>query len=228
MSALPPGPVRRRPGFVTGLVIGLLVATVGILAWALATRSSGSGQGSVPASASSAPSLPPSLPPKQSNTSAVVRNVFNKKDSWSKGARLSFAGFWVPYPNKNCKVHTYALAGKTRGAFLSDCASWEPDYDILLFEVGFENTVTIVLRHLVLTDRYGNTYAPVNVRSHATYPPYFLNETQKLPPGGKWSGWVTFDGRVVSLVPAKLSYIDNHQTLVQVFAGKPNVVQASG
>ncbi len=59
----------------------------------------------------------------------------------------------------------------------------------------------------------------MNVRRHAKYPPCFLNEKQGPPPRGKWSGlvtfdgrvkWsglVTFDGRVASLVPASLSYI---------------------
>ena len=178
------------------------------------------------------PSVSPSPSPKESKNPAVVKNMFNKLLGWSTGEELSFGVFWLRFPDDDCDVHTYRLRGRPRGAFLSGCASWEPEYDILLFRLGFKNTskhpVTLILRNLVLTDRSGNTYAPVNVRSHAKFPPYFLNERQKLPPKGKWSGWVTFDGRVVSLVPASLSYIDSEQTLVQVFAGKPNVVQASG
>jgi len=40
----------------------------------------------------------------------------------------------------------------------------------------------------------------VNVRSQAKFPTSFLNEKQKPPPGGKWTGWVTFDGRVTEMV----------------------------
>ena len=77
---------------------------------------------------------------------------------------------------------------KPRGAFESDCGSWEASgADIFLFEVGFKNTtnhaLTLVLRNLVLHSRDGRSFAPVNVRSQAKFPTSFLNEKQKLPPG---------------------------------------------
>lgn len=240
MSAPLPGPAEsRRPGFAMGLLVGLLLMLVVALTWALLTRGSDQAEGSasqstsVSSSPSVGPSPSPSVSPKPEKPPAVVKSLFNKNHAPSKGERLSFSAFFIDYPSDQCNVHTYAYAGTTQGAFMSDCRDWASSgKDILLFDVGFENTskkpATLVLRNLVLTDRNGRTYAPVNVRSEADYPPYFLNESQRLPPGGKWSGWVTFDGRVLSLVPASLSYIDGSQTLVQVFAGKHAVVPPSG
>src|SRR6187200_2812607 len=79
---------------------------------------------------------------------------------------------------------TRAVWGQTpspRGAFESDCGSWEASgTDIFLFEVGFKNTtnhaLTLVLRNLVLHSRDGRSFAPVNVRSQAKFPTSFLNE----------------------------------------------------
>ena len=231
---MPSGPERRQPSFWLGLVIGVLVMLVAVLGYALVTskRDVATPTGSSTPSPSASLTPSPTPKPRPDKPAAVVEALFNDNNVWTEGERLSFGVAFLDVPDDDCATHTYTMSGKQRGAFRSDCRSWEPEYDILLFRLSFENTsdraTSLILRSLVLTDRYGNTYGPVNVRSHAEYPPYFLNEKQQLPPGGEWSGWVTFDGRVVSLVPRKLSYIDGNQTLVQVFSGKHAVVQPVG
>ena len=232
----PPPPSRPRSrALVTGLgglLLGLAVATA---VYFLALRDSGSVAVSSPTPHTSAsPSLSPTATPTPQNPPAVVTNVFNKSDSWTEGSRLAFRDFWMHYPDGDCAVHTYTLKGKTRGAFESDCASWENSgqgYDILIFYVGFRNrsqeVVTLILRNFVLVARDGRTFGPVNVRSEAKFPTSFLPETQKLPPKTKWYGYVTFDGRVRALIPASISYIDGKQTLTQTFEGRHHAVPAS-
>ena len=120
---------------------------------------------------------------------------------------MKFAAGYLDFPDDRCRVHTFTWNGKEKGAYDSDCSDWESSgKDILIFLVGFENTsdkaVTLVYRNLVLESRDSRTFGPVNVRSDADFPPNFMNERQKLPPGGEWSGYVTFDGRVAGMVPA--------------------------
>jgi hypothetical protein len=154
----------------------------------------------------------------------VVSIVFGRQE-WAKGARLALHLYEPPYPDEECIVHTYELGGRTLGAFQSNCASWTRNgYDILIFGVGFRNRsqlpLTIRLRNFVLISRDGRAFSPVNVRSEARFPPLFLPETQKLPPGGTWRGFVTFDGRVPGIVPASINYIDDEQTLRIRFQGR--------
>ena len=54
-------------------------------------------------------------------------------------------------------------------------------------------------------------------------PPNFLPETSKVPPKSNVAGYLTFDGRVTRLVPARISYIDGDQTLSIRFEGKHGV-----
>src|SRR5918994_148174 len=63
-----------------------------------------------------------------------------------------------------------------------------------------------------LTARDGRTFGPVNVRSHAEYPPNFLPERSKIPPRSEVSGWFTFDGARNRHGPWPPSYIDGRQT----------------
>ena len=145
----------------------------------------------------------------------------------SRGERLLFAVLWLDppkFPESGCTLHTYTYRAKAHGAFESDCQDWQSNgKDILLFFVGIKNVshkaVEIVLRNLDLQSRDGRTFGPVDVRSDATFPTSFLPETLKLPPKARWSGWVTFDGRVNGLIPESMSYIDGKQTLTQEFLG---------
>ncbi|MEX0983662.1 MAG: hypothetical protein WD096_01270 [Actinomycetota bacterium] len=225
-----PGPRSFGTGIVVGLVVALLiVVTVAGTVLLLKRDEDAAGVGASPSSPSPSPSRQPSASRTPTHPPTVVSNDFNRKNSWSRGERLSFAAFWVDYPDADCKVHTYTWKGATRGALRSDCASWEADgYDILLFFVGFKNTserpVTLILRDFSLEGRDSRTFGPVNIRERADFPTSFLPETLKLPPRQSWFGFVTFDGRVEALVPASISYIDGAQTLTQVFAGRHAVV----
>jgi hypothetical protein len=238
-SALPPPPPRKKPTTRVGLVVVLAIAIVAVLIIAAAafntpTGSTGvvAGGTSPPPSTTVSPSPKPSRSPKRERP--LVVGSFNPRSDLTQGERLTFGVGWLDSPDPQCRVHTYKAPGdKPRGAFLSDCSSWEAGgKDILLFDIGFKNTskqaVTLVLRNLVLQSRDGRSFAPVNVRSEADSPANFLNETQKLPPGAVWRGWVTFDGRVTSMVPSSLNYIDGKQTLRQTFDGKHSVVLPSG
>lgn len=154
---------------------------------------------------------------------------FNGRNSWANGERLSFAAFWLDYPDDDCRVHTFTHQGKTRGGFASDCADWEDDgFDVLFFSVSLRNTsdraIIIRLRDFVLVSRDGRSFGPVNIRDEAKLPTSFLTETHPLPPGARWRGALAFDGRVEGLIPEALSYIDGRQTLTQVFLGKHGVV----
>lgn len=210
-----------------GLVLGLGVATA---FYFLVARDSGSSTGN---STSPSVSASPSPSPTREKPPAVVSSPFNEMGAGTEGSRLTFADYWMPYPNNDgCAMNTYTYKGQTRGAFESDCAAWKNSgYDILIFYVGFTNhsheVVTLNLRNLVLVARDGRTFGPVDVRSKATFPPSFLPETQKLPPKAQWRGYVTFDGRVLGLVPASISYIDGKQTLTQTFEGRHQVVPAT-
>jgi hypothetical protein len=78
-----------------------------------------------------------------------------------------------------CTTHGFANHGKTHAAYKTDCVSWENDgYDIIFFYASLRNpgehAASFNLRNLVLTARDGRTFGPVNVRSHALYPPDFL------------------------------------------------------
>jgi hypothetical protein len=75
------------------------------------------------------------------------------------------------------------------------------------------------LRHFSLVTRDRRSFGPVNVRSDATYPPNFLLETTIITPHSVLQGYLTFDGRVVGVVPDRMSYIDGEQTLTQTYEG---------
>jgi len=84
--------------------------------------------------------------------------------------------------------------------------------------------VRVNLRDFVLVDRSGAVYGPVNVRSEADHPPYFLPETAIIAPHSHLEGYLTFGGRLAgALVPRRLSYIDDKQTLTIRFVGSPSV-----
>lgn len=149
---------------------------------------------------------------------------------WSKGLRLWFGvGHLKNQSDSDCTIHTYTVKGKTHAAYETDCASWQntgSGYDIILFYVVLHNpnnrAASFNLRNFVLTARDGRTFGPVNVRSHAEYPPNFLPETGKVPPKSRLSGWLTFDGRVMVYAAGRLSYVDATagQTLTVIFDGK--------
>jgi hypothetical protein len=86
-----------------------------------------------------------------------------------------------------------------------------------------KRAVSFNLRNFVLTARDLRTFGSVNVRSHAEYPPNFLPETGKLPPGAVLRGYLTFDGRVTGVVPSRLSYVYGKQTISLVFEGKHSI-----
>jgi hypothetical protein len=226
-----------------GLIVILVVAIIALLMIAavafnepsnssgIATGGTPSGTGPVSPSDSVSPSRAKQTPKRKR---PLVEASFNGRGETTIGERLIFGVYWLKFPTSRCRIHTFkALGDKPRGAFESNCSDWEASgKDILLFEVGLKNTsshaVTLGLQNLVLQSRDGRSFAPVNVRSEAKFPTGFLNETQKLPPGAKWVGWVTFDGRVTGMVPSSLNYIDGKQTLRQTFDGKHAVVLPSG
>jgi hypothetical protein len=160
-----------------------------------------------------------------------VKGTFNERHGWADGRRIRFGVLWVSGVTHDCHVHAYRFRSRTHGAYESDCRSWEttpPGYDILLFRILVRNradrATTVRLRNFTLVSRDGRSFGPVNVRSEAEFPPSFLNETMLLPPRAQFVGWLTFDGRVQGMVPAALSYIDDRQTLTQVFRGRHIVV----
>ena len=152
-----------------------------------------------------------------------VRGAFSEHD-WVEGKRLGLAGGKIHNP-EDCTLHTYTVDGKTRGAFKSGCQAWESDgYDILIFYVGLKTVrrgaMSFDLRNFALVARDGRSFGPVNVRSKAETPTNFLPQMGKLPPHSHVFGYVTFDGRATGVVPARLSYIDDDQTLTVIFDGK--------
>jgi hypothetical protein len=234
MAAVPPSPVQpRRRSFGSGVMVGLLIAilvavvAVGVV---LATRRTGSETAaslSSPASPSANPSPSPSASPQPPTMRAQITRRFSDQ-KWVKGERLWLeAGDFSPgHRDTSCLLHTYRPNGsKSLVAFETDCASWESNgYDIIIFYVALRNNtnhaLSFNLRNFVLAARDSRTFGPVNVRSKATSPPNFLPVTAKVPPRSNIVGYLTFDGRVTRLVPARLSYIDGNQTLTVVFDGK--------
>jgi hypothetical protein len=218
---------RQGRGFVAGLIIGLLAAAVvGLTLYIVLDEPNDPAAASdKQTTASPTPSPTPSATPSPSpRPDAQVSEPFNDPLSWAEGERLSFADFWLPNHSNDCRTHTFRYHGKTHGAFRSDCASWEPEYDILLFSVGLQNTtarpVRFNLRHFVLVTRDFRSFGPVNVRSHAEFPPNFLPERTIIAPRSVLRGYLTFDGRVSGVVPDRLSYVDGDQTLTQTFEGR--------
>lgn len=229
-----PAPTRSpRRWFIVALVAALVIAGLsGAVIYLMATRNGGA-EGAASPSTSVTPTPPPSpgapATPKPPKIPAVViSGSFNAgtKASGSEGRRVTFWSEWTTNEG-GCQNHAYTEHRKTHTAFFSDCSSWEPEYDVLLFRVGFRNTsdrvVTLNLHNLVLQSRDGRSFGTVDVRSHAEFPPFFLSGSQKLTPKSTWHGWVAFDGRVTGMVPASMSYIDGKQTLRQVFEGMPSI-----
>jgi hypothetical protein len=219
---------RRSPILISALV--LLAMAVAALTIYLVTKPDAepAARASAPSnSASPAPSPPensPSSSPVKDEIQTVVNGSFNAKKGYSRGERLIFGVLWQDLPDDECRVHTYAVV-QPRGAFESDCRSWEQSgHDVLFFLVRFENrsdrAVSLRLPNFVLSSRDGRSFAPINVRSEAEYPTSFLPPRFQLPPGARWRGFVTFDGHVIGMVPDRLSYVDGNQTLIQLFKGK--------
>jgi hypothetical protein len=214
-------------GLVAGLLVAVLVAVLGV-GYILINDRNGTNaadDGSVSPSGSTSPTPSPSPhKPKHQGPRPQVATPFSEY-GWSKGERLWFGVGKLGNADSGCTVHTYTVNGKTRPAYETDCSSWENDgYDVILFYVALKNpnpqAVPFNLRNFVLASRDGRTFGPVNVRSHAQYPPNFLPETGKVPPKSNLFGWLTFDGRVTGMVPARLNYVDSDQTLTIVFDGK--------
>jgi hypothetical protein len=155
-----------------------------------------------------------------------VKGLFSDYE-WIKGEQLAFGVGRLPHGG-DCTVHTYTVENKPRGAYQSDCSSWESDgYDILIFYVALKNledrATTFNVRNFVLVARDGRSFGPVDVRSKAGTPPNFLPETGKILPHTDVLGYLTFDGRATGVVPARVSYVDGDQTLTVVFNGKPGI-----
>lgn len=228
--ALPSPPETRRPhGFGSGVLVGVgvaLVAAVVAVGTVLALNDGGAKTAASP-TASASPSTSPSASPTPERPPAQIKSTFQGQD-WLKGERLWLSVVDFDLNAAECSVHVYKVRNKMRGAFQSDCSSWERDgYDILLFYVALRNPARrpfkFNLRNFVLTARDTRTFGPVNVRSEAEFPPSFLPETGTLPPRSNLVGYLTFDGRVTSMVPARISYVNGQQTLVVLFEGKHSI-----
>jgi hypothetical protein len=228
--AMPPPPTAGRPSrsFGSGLVVGLLVAIlVAVLAVGYVLGSDRNGTTTANGSSvSPLGSTGPTPSPKPKGPPPLVTRPFSGL-GWSRGDRLWFGVGKLKAPDNGCTIHTYTVDGKTHGAYETDCPSWEntgSGYDIILFYVGLhdptDQAASFDLGNFVLTARDGRTFPPVNVRSHAQYPPNFLPETGKVPPKSNLFGWLTFDGRLTGFVAGRLSYVEPKQTLTVVFDGK--------
>ena len=203
------------------LVLPMAVAACSTTTTVIASPSTPSmTESPIPIPTPTAPATPPLQRPE-------IRGPFSEH-GWIMGKRLGLGMGTFSHPDHDCAVHTYKAGGKTRGAFQSDCASWESNgYDILIFYVSLRNnsghSVQYGLRDFVLVTRDGRSYGPVNVRSKAQIPPNFLPETGKITPRTNLRGYLTFDGRATGVVPARLSYVDGDQTLTVVFDGRPGM-----
>jgi hypothetical protein len=217
---------RKAAPYAIGAAVALASVGAVWVAYSLGTRQSDDSTiaavSSRPASMTPTPSPSPTPTPEKDSPPAEVVERFH--DKWSKGERLWFAGIWFPNHDRECRMHTFTYRGRTHGAFQSDCASWEGNgYDILIFDVALRNAtakpVRFNLRHFVLVTRDDRSFGPVNVRAQATFPPNFLPERTLIAPHTMLQGYVTFDGRVVGVVPGSMNYIDGQQTLTQTFQG---------
>lgn len=225
----PTPPPRRGPlaGVIVGVVITVLTATV---AYLLLTRDGSGGKAAATPASTVSPTPPPSLSPTPSKAQRPPAQVTSKfiDQEWVEGSRIWLVMIDVKHSSE-CLNHVYRQAGKSLEAFTSDCQSWERDgHDILIFFAALWNNtahpLTYNLRNFVLVSRDGRTFGPVNIRSKAKTPPNFLPETGRLPPHQRVSGYLTFDGRVTEMVPARLSYIAGQQTLTVVFSGRHLVI----
>ena len=113
---------------------------------------------------------------------------FHDQD-WVRGERIALAVGDLPLNDSDCLVHGFRDGAKVRGAFRSDCGTWEDadtGLDVLIFFVALRNdtrrAVNYSIRDFVMTARDRRTFGPVNVRSEAETPPNFLQETGTIPP----------------------------------------------
>ena len=169
----------------------------------------------------------PVSPPAEA--SEVVAS-FNAKNGWSVGERLRFGVLWGEFPDNLCRAHTFDWKGHTRAAYYSECPDWEvKGDDVLFFIASLENrtneAIRFNLRDFILISRDGRSFGPINVRSIAKQPSRFLPERGIIPPHGKLSGLLTFDGRVLGMVADRVSYVDDDQTLTQVIHGTHHIVE---
>lgn len=231
--ASPTPPARKRSTFTSGVVVGVLmllaavVALVSILVLREDDAATVVATPSPSPSSSPSPSLSPSPSPSRVATPRQVEQTFHEQ-AWLKGERLWMASGDFPLADEDCAVHAFTENEVTLGAYQTDCQSWQTDgYDIIIFSVALRNpttrALTFNLRNFVLTARDSRTFGPVNVRARAEFPPNFLPETGKLPPKSNLVEYLTFDGRVTGLVPARLTYLDGQQTLTIEFEGHHSI-----
>jgi hypothetical protein len=171
----------------------------------------------------------PSTSPSVAEGPPVVRTRF-ASNSRAFGERLTF---WVDELGRDfgCRMHSYQDGAIRRKAFLSHCPFLESqDYQVILFSITLKNEIDrplrFNLRNFVLTDRDGDTWGPVNIRSvEGVAVANYIPERGILPPRAKVDGWLTFDARTGGKPPVagRLSYIDGGQTLTVQFQGKHTV-----
>lgn len=132
------------------------------------------------------------------------------------------------YPD--CRLHAFTTGKRTRGAYETDCRSWETTgdgYELLIFYVVLKNRTDRAIRFslrdfLLVARRNRASYPPVNVRSQAAQPPNYLPETAIIAPRSNLVGFLTFDGRA-TIVPARISYVSRDQVLTVRFSGRHTV-----
>jgi hypothetical protein len=176
-----------------------------------------------PNSTSPPPTSPSPEPP------AEVSQLFSVQ-TWARGESLWLGVGDFPLEDADCVVHAFTVGSRTRGAYRTDCRSWETTnggYDIVIFHVAIRNrsdeVVRFNLRDFLLVSRQNNaSYPPVNVRAEAEHPPAFLPERGIIAPRSNLVGFLTFDGRV-SIVPARISYVSRDQVLTIRFDGQHTV-----
>lgn len=209
------------------------LAAIVVLGYALAISACGFGgtssESPSPSKGSPTPaSLSPNMPPSPQPPAEVSRLFSVQK--WARGESLWLGVGDIPRVDGDCFVHSFTVGGRTRGAYQSDCRSWETTdggYDIVLFYVALKNPtgrpINFNLRNFLLVSRQNRaSYPPVNVRSEAEHPPLFLPEIGIIAPRSNLVGYLTFDGRA-EIVPQRLSYIAAHQVLTMRFDGRHTV-----
>ena len=173
------------------------------------------------------PTLSPAASPSPEPPAEVSRLFSVQK--WAQGESLWLGVGDLPLEDADCVVHAFTVGGRARGAYQTDCRSWETTnggYDIVIFHVAISNrsdtAVHFNLRDFLLVSRENSaSYPPVNVRAEAEHPPLFLPERGIIAPRSNLVGF-TFDGRA-TIVPARISYVSRDQVLTIRFDGRHTV-----
>jgi hypothetical protein len=213
---------------VVGLMIALVIAVVAVGAVLAADRHGETGN---PLRPSASPNTSDSPSPQSQQPNEVINSFQQQKPV--VGERLSLL---VPSLHKRyeCRMNSYKVGTKTRGAFLDDCSFLTSQgYKDIFFFVVLKNVtnrpVSYDLRNFALTSHDGTTYNAVNITSSIRdlNVAGFIHETGKLVPHSAAKGWLTFDARTGSGPPVgrRLSYIDRGQTLTIIFKGRHEVEQ---